>query len=98
MFFTKYVTLVIKNKHIYTCLDNTYATSIKVPSFNQDICGRGLPTAAQSSVITDPSKAIVECGLATNSGAFNLLMLSAQFNICYTVNTIREINFLICFN
>jgi len=34
--------------------------SIKEPSFNQEICGRGFPTAAQSRVVIDPSKAIVE--------------------------------------
>jgi len=59
-------------------LNHTHATSINAPSFNHDICGLGFPTAAQSSVVTDPSKAIVECGLATNSGAFNLFILSAQ--------------------
>lgn len=56
--------------------DFTYATSIKVPSFNQEISGRGFPTAAQSKVITDPSKTIVEWGLAINSGAFNFFILS----------------------
>lgn len=63
-----------------TNLGYTYATSINVPSFNQEICGRGFPTAAQSKVITDPSKAIVEWGLATNSGAFNLFILSTKFH------------------
>jgi len=56
----------------------TYATSIRVPPFNQEICGRGFPTAAQSRVTIDPSKAIVEWGLATNSGAFNLLIVSTH--------------------
>lgn len=38
----------------------TYATSIDVPSFTQEIDGRGFPTAAQSSVTTDPSNATVD--------------------------------------
>lgn len=58
---------------------NTYATSINVPSFNQEIWGRGFPTAAQSKVTSDPSKTIDEWGLATNSGAFNRLILSEKF-------------------
>lgn len=65
----------------YNSFDYTYAISIEAPSFNQEICGRGFPTAAQSSVVTDPSKAIVEWGLATNSGAFNFLILSAKFHM-----------------
>jgi len=56
----------------------TYAISIRVPPFNQEICGRGFPTAAQSRVTIDPSKAIVDWGLATNSGAFNLLIISTK--------------------
>jgi len=56
----------------------TYATSISVPSFDQDICGRGFPTAVQSKITIDPSKAIVERGIATNSGDFNLLIVSTR--------------------
>lgn len=44
--------------HLYT-----YATSISVPYFDHDICGRGFPTAAQSKYTFDPSRAIVEWGI-----------------------------------